>query len=198
MKLRAVAATLLSVQLIAAAAPAATMRLEPDPADAVAALQAAKVSKSPGGEAVLQCATNAEGVLGGCSLISESISGQHLGEAALALAPLYRASAPGSVRVTVAFKSFEGAKWRERPDALLFMRALRRAGIQNPKGTAKLDCLVGVDGLLVSCRVIASAPTPQYGQAGMMVASNFRYRPATYGGVPVPSRAVIPLDFRMG
>lgn len=203
MKLRLVAAATTAGVLLSMDASAdeatAVMRLEPDPADAVAALQLADANLEAPGSADMQCIASADGALTGCRLLGENPSGSRLGEAALSLAPNYRASRPGDLRVTVSFKAFVPARRTERPDASLFMRALRKAGIQgDPNGKAQLDCLVGTDGRLISCRVVSSTPTPQYGAAGMMVASNFRFRPATYGGTPVQSRTKIPLNFDRG
>lgn len=176
----------------------ATMRLELTDAEAVAALQGAKLGTSPAGVVELECGTKSDGALDHCRVFSETPSGARLGEAALALSRDYRASAPGAVRVTIPFKEFKILRWRERPDALLFERALRRVKVSNPNGKATLDCLAAATGVLVSCHVASSIPDARYGQAAMLLASNFRFSPATYDGRPVASRTVIPITFRMG
>lgn len=178
--------------------PTAIMRLEPDVADAISALQSAKLNNTPAGIVELRCGTKPDGALDRCTVLSETPAGSRLGEAALMLAPNYRASAPGAMRVTIPFGAFTALRWRERPDGLLFERALRRVKISNPDGKATLDCLAAVTGMLVSCHVAVSIPDPRYGEAALLLASNFRFSAATYGGRPVATRTVIPITFRMG
>ncbi len=178
--------------------PTAIMHLEPDVADAISALQSAKLNNTPAGKVELRCDTTPDGVLDHCAVLSETPADSRLGEAALLLAPNYRASAPGAVRVTIPFEAFTALRWRERPDGQLFERALRRVKISNPDGKATLNCLAAVSGMLVSCHVASSIPDPRYGEAAMLLASNFRFSAATYGGRPVPTRTVIPITFRMG
>lgn len=176
----------------------ATMRLDPEPRDAIEALQKSGLVQSPAGVVTLQCATSAENVLENCSVVSEAPERAGLGRAALVLAPNYRASAPGPVRVTVSFKAFEAMRWTRKPSNSDLPRAMKAAKIKDTDGRGIVECQAGVEGVLLDCRVLSSIPDPRFGEAAMWLMPHFALRPAYYDGSPVQTRVVIPLTFRWG
>jgi TonB family protein len=179
----------------AAADSVAHMRLEAEPTDMVAALSQAGLSVSPAGEVELNCATGPDGALRDCTVLSETPAGSRLGAAALALAPNYRASAPGAVRVTIPFRPYEATRWLARPSARELGEALQAANVDDRVGKAVLNCSSGPEDRLIACHVISSTPDERFGKAAMLAARYFRIRAATYNGRQVVSRIVLPITF---
>jgi len=199
---RLFAATAMIQLLVSGAATArdavAAMRLEPEPRDAIEALRKSGLVQSPAGVVTLQCATSAETVLENCRILSEAPERAGLGQAALVLAPNYRASAPGPVQVTVSFKAFEAMRWTRKPSNSDLPKAMKAAKIKDTEGRGIVECQAGVEGVLLDCRVLSSIPDPRFGEAAMWLMPHFGLRPSYYDGRPVQTRIVIPLTFRWG
>lgn len=71
-----------------------------------------------------------------------------------------------------------------------------QARAEHVGGEVSLDCVVGVEGRLESCKVAAeSTPDRGFGGAALVLAEYYRYRPATRGGQPVASEAALRVRF---
>lgn len=63
-------------------------------------------------------------------------------------------------------------------------------------GSARINCVVTVQGTLRDCRVVAEAPDGGgFGQAGLALAPQFLFKPATKNGVPVEEPISIPVKW---
>jgi len=179
--------------------PLPIMRLEPTDQDVVDAIRVEQAGhRTPPGEVELICQTKIDGALERCRLEREAPEGAGLGELALRVAPLYRASAPGPLRVVIPFSEFIGPTWGRKPTGSVMIDAMRAAKIGDPNGRAILDCLANPDGSIKSCRVELSEPDERYGLAAMYVARSVRIKGATYGGRPVEGRVKLPISFKSG
>jgi protein TonB len=76
-----------------------------------------------------------------------------------------------------------------------YTAAAMRAGIE---GSVVLGCMIGEDGSVRDCEVVRSLDAANgLDQAAIDAAKQWRYEPATQGGVPVAVRATIEMSFRI-
>ncbi|MDB5472332.1 MAG: TonB family protein [Caulobacter sp.] len=87
--------------------------------------------------------------------------------------------------------------WKTPPGVDRVMRAYPvEAFKQGVSGTAKLNCLITVDGRVTDCQILSETP-PGYGfgRAAIVVAQASEFHPLTVDGVATETRVRIPMSF---
>ncbi len=74
----------------------------------------------------------------------------------------------------------------------------RRPITRGMAGEVRLDCVVGTDGWLRACAVLAETPQGWgFGEAARRIAEDHRMRPATRDGAPIEARYRMTVPFRV-
>jgi protein TonB len=87
--------------------------------------------------------------------------------------------------------------WLVKPSAAEVVAAYpRRALIRRIGGTARVTCVVTVDGETAGCEVLAEDPPGVgFGPAALKLSHRFRFRPRTVDGIP-EGGAIVIIPFR--
>lgn len=158
------------------------------------------------GEAGMECAVDGQGRLAGCKVLYEEPGGQGFGAAALKLAPLFQmkasgqgAATPATIRIPVSFfsPSFVPPDWLAKPTPEDMMIVWPTEALRKRQGgSAVIRCSVGVQGLLLDCKVMEEEPAGAgFGAAAIALTPQFVMRPGRFNGKPVVSEVRISMRF---
>jgi TonB family protein len=174
-----------------------------------AALPAAVRDADLGGRAGMRCKLTAERKLAGCRLLAESPTGQGYGAALLSLASAYQMSpeaakdraADGEVAVVESWFGFDTPpSWKRMPSASALLGVWPTPALSRGLGgTALIDCVVNIQGVLTDCVTLSESPPGEhFGDAAIALTPQLLMNPALRHGQPTPSTATIPINFARG
>jgi TonB family protein len=170
----------------------------------------AAAAKAASGSASIRCTVTVDTTLKNCSVLSETPAGLGFGDAAVAMASVFRMKpaiksgqpVDSQVSIPIRFALPESMvtnpDWRQKPSSDEMMRSWPLAAIKaNKGGSVILRCKVTVDGLVNNCLVIAETPTGLgFGSSALAMAPLFIMKPLVRDGVPVGgAEVVIPISY---
>lgn len=202
--------------------PAFDILATPSPAQvAMAYPTAAAVAGIDKGQVILTCTVQAFGRLERCSAKAVT-GGGDFSAAALKLAPLYRVgrwsldgrpTAGATFTATIDFESpaSRSPNWRrtDAPEltgaeveplnaAILERYYPERALSMEKGGVARVVCVVGIDDSVSDCALSEESPAGfGFGAAAMKISQTFKARAARLNGVPVQTKAAVPINFAL-
>ena len=153
------------------------------------------------GEVKLDCAIGANRVATDCTVKSQTPADPKLAEAALKLAPMFKARADSSGRSVLDIDMTFDAQpdWLAKPTINNLMAVWPAGALRKGQnGQATLHCKVTTSGLVRSCTVIKEEPKGWgFGGAALALSSTFLMKPAMKGGAPVEGAEVsVPISFK--
>jgi TonB family protein len=152
------------------------------------------------GKALLECTVGAKGFAESCKVKASSPSNVLIEQAALELAPLYKAIDPKSPRsdLVVDVQWDEVVDWLRRPSIGDMMAIYpSKAGAKGESGGALIRCVVQTNGLVRDCMVIREdKPGMGFGGAALVLSRTFLFKPATRHGETVEAEITIPISFK--
>jgi hypothetical protein len=191
----------------------------PSYADLLAALPARAKAGNVSGTVALRCAFTDDGKLSGCNIANELPAGYGFGDAALNLAPHFKAPAKGPdgkslrgswVNLSIFFlpglddgsaMSISSVQWLGQPTAQqwasVYPPKAKAAGVT--AGSATLSCTVEVDGGLKACGVKDETPAGMgFGAAAMAATPVFVMKQWNDDGEAMVGRKIaLPLTFQV-
>jgi TonB family protein len=152
------------------------------------------------GKVLLDCGVGANGFAADCRVKASQPANPALEQAALSLAPLYKALNPKIARSTLLLdvQYDESVDWLRRPTGDDFATAYpREAATRGASGTAVIKCVVQTNGLLRGCTLInEDQPGLGFGPAALVLSRIFLFKPAIRHGEAVEAEISIPINFK--
>jgi TonB family protein len=151
------------------------------------------------GKVLLDCGVGANGFAAQCQVKASEPANSALEQAALTLAPLYKALNPKVTRATlqVDVQYDDAVDWLRKPNGDDVAAAYpREAGRRGASGTAVIKCVVQTNGLVRACTLIREdQPGLGFGPAALVLSRIFLFKPAMRHGAAVESEISVPISF---
>lgn len=151
------------------------------------------------GKVLLDCGVGASGFAADCTVKASKPANPALEQAALSLAPLFKALNPkiGRSTLQIDVQYDEAVDWLRKPNGDDMAAAYpREAGARGASGAAVIKCVIQTNGLVRACTLIREdQPGLGFGPAALVLSRVFLFKPAMRHGEAVEAEISIPIAF---